>query len=92
MVIEQVRLVEKGGRPVISKWVSTKESRHDQGSVFAQVRAGRLRRAGPALRLRQVPEHCAALSERGDKWALALESGKLWWRSTRPGAPGYPHP
>lgn len=64
--------------PVISNWVRPKESRHDQGSVFAQVRelVGCDELSLPcdyasadALR--------AALSERGDKWALALESGKL---------------
>jgi cyclic pyranopterin phosphate synthase len=38
MVIEQVRLVEKkGGKSGHFQLGATKESRHDQGSVFAQV-------------------------------------------------------
>ena len=95
MVIEQVRLVEKrAASPVISSWVRPKESRHDQGSVFAQVRE--------LVGCDELSLPCdyasadvlrAALSERGDKWARWRSNpASSWWRSTRPWCRWIPPP
>ena len=87
MVIEQVRLVEKrAASPVISSWVRPKESRHDQGSVFAQVRE--------LVGCDELSLPCDYAS--ADVPSRRLERARVtsgrwrsnpassWWRSTRP--------